>query len=103
MLCRTNDSWVGVADPGAVCETGAALHSLSRAASPWLYPCLAQYSLLAAATTLAMWTRCSQPSQVSREGCSVVWRYRGLRVAGAGHQGCPGGQGAGLPEGGAGL
>ena len=78
MLCRTNDSWVGVADPGAVCETGAALHSLSRAASPWLFPCLAQYSLLAAATTLAMWSRCSQPSQVSREGCSVVWRYREL-------------------------
>ena len=68
MLCRTNnDSWVGVAGPGAVCETGAALHSLSRAASPWLFPCLAQYSLLAAATTLAMWSRCSQPSQVSRE------------------------------------
>ena len=65
-MCRTNDSWAAVAGPSAVCETGAALHSLARAASPWLFPCLAQYSLLAAATTLAMWTRCSQQQQVSR-------------------------------------
>ena len=48
---------------------GAMMFSLSRVTSPYLYPCLVQYSLLAAAVLVTMWTRASREHQLvtSRE------------------------------------
>ena len=43
---------------------GAMMFSLSRVTSPYLYPCLVQYSLLAAAVLLTMWTRAAREHQV---------------------------------------
>ena len=49
---------------GIVCD-GAVMYSLSRLTSPYLYPCLVQYSVLATGVLLTMWRRVSQ-EHVSR-------------------------------------
>ena len=46
---------------------GAMMFSLSRVTSPYLYPCLVQYSLLAAAVLLTMWTRTAREHEAVRE------------------------------------
>ena len=43
---------------------GEMMFSLSRVTSPYLYPCLVQYSLLCAGVLLTMWTRASREHEV---------------------------------------
>ena len=45
-------------DTDVMCD-GAVIFSLSRLTSPYLYPCLVQYSLICLAVLLTMWTSVS--------------------------------------------
>ena len=63
----TSTSGLNMTDPGEVGEAvedevicdGTVIFSLSRLTSPYLYPCLAQYSLICVAVLAAMWSSVS--------------------------------------------
>ena len=61
-ISRYNVSLVSE-EEGMMCD-GAMMFSLSRVTSPYLYPCLVQYSLLCAGVLLTMWTRASREHEV---------------------------------------
>ena len=59
-LNMTGSGEVGeaVVDDEVICD-GTVIYSLSRLTSPYLYPCLAQYSLICVAVVAAMWSSVS--------------------------------------------